>query len=594
MPYTTAADARIGRPDPDLSLPSCTLVSTASRERERRSEMPGTTTHEEMRDLLDGADFQGLFLQLGWDNPPDTGPVRIEVDDTELVARRVADKKGVAVWMVICDAPPHGLEKRRVSLGLRKHSPLGRLVMLDTPEEVMFLWPELTTSGRDRIAEHVYRKGHGGGDAVLRRLERVRFTLAEQRTMTPLDARDRVRHSFNVDKVTKSFYKKFQAHHAHLVEQIKGIPRDEDRRWYASVLLNRLMFIYFIQRKGFMDNDLYYLSNRLAKVRELFGTDQPYAFFHEFLLSLFQIGLGQPNPQYDSSEIEGLIGKLPYINGGIFEIHQLEENYDIQIHDNTFERLFEFFDKWRWHLDESPTGADNEINPDILGFIFEQYINQKETGAYYTKPDVTGYMAASTIIPAVMDRLVAAGLENPCVLLPGSGADYVHTSLGYGITQSLPSGNFDPHSTPDPMLGIALPGERWCDVFHRRQQYKKLVDSLSIIGKEWTIEDAVTYNLDLQTLMDDYLSLLNTPDECQVAFDVLRSLTICDPTVGSGAFLLAALDILDPMYATVLEMAHYLNINQKGVYNERERERERERETFWPKHHYIIANAIGY
>ncbi|MCY3538508.1 MAG: Eco57I restriction-modification methylase domain-containing protein [bacterium] len=55
--------------------------------------------------------------------------------------------------------------------------------------------------------------------------------------------------------------------------------------------------------------------------------------------------------------------------------------------------------------------------------------------------------------------------------------------------------------------------------------------------------------------MRDYLIQLANPEECQTAFDVLRSLTVCDPTVGSGAFLLAALDVLDPLYTILMERA---------------------------------------
>ena len=437
----------------------------------------------------------------------------------------------------------------------------------------MFLWPELTTSGRDRIAEHVYRKGHGGGDAVLQRLERIRFTIDEQAALTPLAVRDRVRHSFNVEKVTNRFYEEFQTHHAYLTENIEGIKRTEDRRWYASVLLNRLMFIYFIQRKRFMDDDPNYLSNRLESIRELVVPDQPHVFFRDFLLPLFHQGLGDPDPTYENSMIGDYMGKLPYINGGIFEVHQLEYDYDIRINDKAFARIFKFFDNYRWHLDESPTGADNEINPDILGFIFERYINQKEkqhttqkkAGAYYTKPDVTGYMAASTIIPAIVDRLIAAGLEDPCILIPGSDTDYIHSSLGYGTDKPLPSEDLPSLDFPGEELDLALPGERWCDVLYRRQQYDKLVKVLSDNERNWSIDDAVTYNLDLQTLMVDYLSLLSTSKECQTAFDMLKSLTVCDPTAGSGAFLLAALDVLDPLYTTVIEAARYLESTEKGT-----------------------------
>ena len=64
----------------------------------------------------------------------------------------------------------------------------------------------------------------------------------------------------------------------------------------------------------------------------------------------------------------------------------------------------------------------------------------------------------------------------------------------------------------------------------------------------------MTANLDLAGLMEDYLSQMSA-DECEVAFEVLHSLTVCDPTCGSGAFLLSALDVLEPMYTTVLDRA---------------------------------------
>jgi hypothetical protein len=96
---------------------------------------------------------------------------------------------------------------------------------------------------------------------------------------------------------------------------------------------------------------------------------------------------------------------VPYLNGGLFLKHQIEEQHgkDIQIADGAFEKLFTFFDEWNWHLDERPLRADNEINPDVLGYIFEKYINQKQMGAYYTKEDITGYISQNTVIPFLLD-----------------------------------------------------------------------------------------------------------------------------------------------------------------------------------------------
>ena len=67
------------------------------------------------------------------------------------------------------------------------------------------------------------------------------------------------------------------------------------------------------------------------------------------------------------------------------------------------QRLFDFFKDYDWHLDDRPNRDDNEINPDVLGYIFEKYINQKQMGAYYTKEDITEYISQNTIIPFLLD-----------------------------------------------------------------------------------------------------------------------------------------------------------------------------------------------
>lgn len=521
--------------------------------------------YDQMRRLLDEGKFQTLFrTQLMWDNPPD----HLRRQDLEamnaapevpVMGQCVAEKRGVMVWAIDLPEIPSRAEQHRKARELRQWSP-DHLVVFATPSEQLWLWPEQRPSGTGwRLVDHAYQVGKGN-DALLQRLDRVRFEIKE--TLTGPQVLERVRRSFNVDQVTKRFYTEFKKHHEALTERIEGIPahRERDRRWYASVLLNRLMFIYFIQRKGFLGQDPNYLRTRLNLMREVSGEDDLHSYFGDLLLPLFHQGLGtHPSEQtWNDPDVCRIIGQVPYVDGGIFERHDLERDYEIQIPDRAFETLFDFFDKWRWHLDERPTGDHNEINPDILGFIFEQYVNytekgRKEKGAYYTKPDVTGYMSASTIIPAVVDRLVEAGLEDPCVLLPDSGNRYLHSVLGYGRRLDLPDGDLPPGEYPDPLLDLALPGERWCDVTYRRRRYDELL-ALVDGGGVATIDEAVTANLDLAGLMEDYLSQMSS-DECEVAFEVLRSLTVCDPTCGSGAFLLSALDVLEPMYTTVLDRA---------------------------------------
>ena len=82
------------------------------------------------------------------------------------------------------------------------------------------------------------------------------------------------------------------------------------------------------------------------------------------------------------------------MNCTIFEEHRIErEHPDLHIPDEAFERVFTFLDDFDWHLDDRPIAKGNEINPEILGYVFEKYTNQKEMGAYYTKEDITDYIA---------------------------------------------------------------------------------------------------------------------------------------------------------------------------------------------------------
>ena len=64
-------------------------------------------------------------------------------------------------------------------------------------------------------------------------------------------------------RVTKRFYDQFKKEHDAFLQFLDGIPDEGMQRWYVSVILNRLMFIYFIQKKGFLDGDLYYLRTKL-------------------------------------------------------------------------------------------------------------------------------------------------------------------------------------------------------------------------------------------------------------------------------------------------------------------------------------------
>jgi hypothetical protein len=115
--------------------------------------------------------------------------------------------------------------------------------------------------------EHTYHTSQPG-DALLQKLETIAFSLDDEDKISLPEVTGRARAAFDVERVTKRFYDQFQKEHTVFLKFITGIPENGDHEWYASVMLNRLMFVYFMQRKGFLDGDRDYLRNRLARCRK--------------------------------------------------------------------------------------------------------------------------------------------------------------------------------------------------------------------------------------------------------------------------------------------------------------------------------------
>ena len=114
--------------------------------------------------------------------------------------------------------------------------------------------------------------------------------------------------------------------------------------------------------------------------------------------------------------------------------------------DKAFERIFTFFDLYHWHLDEQPSKEKGTLTPNVLGYIFEQYVNQQQMGAYYTMADVTAYIANNTIIPCFFDKLAQDHLaiftaESPIWSL-------LQTMPERYISETMASQSYLPDETP--------------------------------------------------------------------------------------------------------------------------------------------------
>ena len=507
-----------------------------------------------IEEYLSKAEFSDLFVsELGWDNPPDHRKLGVKLSDKEIFEiYPIAYKRGIYVY--VCNSIPNKYSMEAIDIEISKRS-LERLVIYAESEQQIWRWPEPRKSGGVHYVNH-YFQNNGNNSDILQRLSGIRFDLSEESSLSLLSVRERVRNSFNAEEVTDRFYQDFQANHKALVESIKGINVEEFVGWYASLILNRLMFIYFLQKKNFLNNDLDYLRNSLTRIRHLKGANKFYHFYRDFLLVLFHDGLGSDEKASLEVEIAAILGDIPYINGGIFAKHVLEETYQIEIPDVVFEEIFNFFDNYKWHLDTRITAEPGTINPDILGYIFEKYVNQKEQGAFYTKEDVTGFMTSNTILPVFLDS-ISKFIRINFQLVSNNSARYIPEAMRFGCDLELPieiaGANVCEVGILDEIASknFGLPGERWREVLERRNKVLWMKQHLSD-HQNLTVDELITCNIDLLTFTLDNLDEVVDPKTLIEIWYCLTNLRVIDPTCGSGAFLFAALHLLSGVYAKLL------------------------------------------
>lgn len=521
------------------------------------------------RQLLRECDLRTLFNTLGWDNFQRSLPIAVGDDTYALTG--LGEKRGVQVFL--CppgpDARIPGRDIRaKIDAQLGKFAYEHLIVFAGSgnpPTEQLWQWAA-TEPGRPRaIREHHYHVSQPG-DSLIQKLDLIRFDIAEEEHLTLAGVvLKRITEAFGRrEKVTKRFFEHFQTEQRRFLGFIDGIPGQGDREWYASVMLNRLMFIYFIQQKRFLDDDPNYLRTKLTEVQEKRGKDEFHSFYRHFLRRLFHDGFAGPIPR--GSELDHLLGNVPYLNGGMFDRHRLEhENTEIDIPDEAFEHILNFFEGYEWTLDTRSLHNDSEINPDVLGYIFEKYINQKQMGAYYTKEDITEYIAGNTILPALLDiardDCFAAFEPNGAVWLPlrEDPDRYIHETVRKGVDIPLPpeieagiaavSKRTSWNETASPEY--ALPTETWREHLARRARCLALRTKLAA-GEVNSTDDLITLNLNIRQFIQDAVERSEGPDLAHALYRAVSKLSVLDPTCGSGAFLFASLNILQPVYGACL------------------------------------------
>ena len=175
---------------------------------------------------------------------------------------------------------------------------------------------------------------------------------------------------------------------------------DKYIRDYVKKMMGRITFIYFLQRKGWMNGDMEYMQN--AFMRSSHQDDYLDVFLEPLFFGVLNT---KPEERKDLFEQEGwdlsLLNEwkdVPYLNGGLFE-RDIQDEPKSKFPAEMFKELFEFYSRYNFTIDENdPDDAEVGVDPEMLGHIFENLLeDNKDKGAFYTPKEIVQYMSQESV-----------------------------------------------------------------------------------------------------------------------------------------------------------------------------------------------------
>lgn len=233
--------------------------------------------------------------------------------------------------------------------------------------------------------------------------QRINMLEVVDEKISPLELQIKHDKAFDVEEVTKEFYDKFTEIFHILDKDIAEENPQLDTGKQTQIILNRLIFLYFIQKKGWLNNNKRYLyENFLTYWKK---NPEGNSFYSDFLFELFQALSSQDNLYKD------ILGNVPFLNGGLFEVNPFPISPKLQprlvIKNSTFKQIFDYLlERFNFTVrEDTPLDIEVAIDPEMLGKIFENLILKlekgedlrKKTGSYYTPRVIVHFMCQQSL-----------------------------------------------------------------------------------------------------------------------------------------------------------------------------------------------------
>ena len=490
-------------------------------------------------------DFSSLlnFLadDLDWPIEPDTEPDEITFDyDAEelklseraaaqLTVRQLQNFRTDQPWGVFLiefnDAKLYRTALRQVLRGLvpnrRKDSSLkswqhdNLLFICATKDYRQFTFAHFRGQNPQRATLAMF--GWQQGDTHIRTL--CQFNLpALHYPANPADGENWLkqwRAAFDVEAVTDKFFAEYRDVFTAVESALeKQITRDEARRLFTQRLFNRLMFLYFIQKKGWLK-----FEGRADYLRALFDRAEAAGenFYRDRLYWVFFYGMsnvGEDFAVHTSQQLQERRGEVPYLNGGLFDI---EDDFDardaITIPNSCFAKILTLFERYNFTVMEStPLDVQVAVDPEMLGKVFEELVTGRhESGSYYTPRQIVSFMCREALKHYLRQALLGTQASPPAVI----------------EAAKLPFSSDSEEGDAGIRNASRLLSEAGGDACVPRNAIELFVD-------------------------DADASQISDPEKVLAALQQVR---VCDPACGSGAYLLGMLQELMRLRSALFKSA---------------------------------------
>ncbi len=219
--------------------------------------------------------------------------------------------------------------------------------------------------------------------------------------------------AFSVERVTEEFFEHYKKIFLELRGELQkqGISKKESHE-FTLQFLNRIMFIYFLDKKGWLEKPKF--VDWLWSVYRKLDKKNSNEFYEKWLKQIFLKAFNNRSNEINGlpDEVLRVISNAPYLNGGLFRENELD-SLKVLITDNMFQEILNFFESYNFTIKEDmPLESEVAVDPQMIGYVYESLANvaeeiydRNDLGIFYTPRVEVDFMCRRSLVEYLAKNL---------------------------------------------------------------------------------------------------------------------------------------------------------------------------------------------